>query len=520
VRHEGVAVAAGLLLCACAVTVVPNAVSKPEKGTAVTVRAPAKAHLLDGSVVVFADGLTLSEGVLRGNGLRFDLFRHDSASVNAVPLESVGALERYDRHNNPGGMVALAGVPASALMSLVGSGSLTPFFKSLFGSCPTVYTWDGTAYTLEAEAFSFNVTRLLRGDDLDRLDLGRPVEDEYRLMVTNEALETHYIDHLGLVTVDHDPGCRAFPTDDGKVVLFGRQSRLAFARDRAGRDVVPYLSGRDSIWYRTDPALTRQLADSVVHDWIDIAVPVPKGTRRLLLALRGRNTPMSTVMFYDVLLANQGIRSLDWQGMNARDASYALGLSRWHHRHFGMRISARSGKGFRDLAWLRDTGPIAWHDVAIELPVTKDDTCFLRLDFLPDNWMIDWVGVSFDNPRRAQVREIACEEVREADGKESDAERALLLVNDGRYLVTTPGVCRYLTFRPEPTPAGLEREYFVRSGGYYLEWLRNEWLRSEPLGWFQPRDQALTELGVRWLEKKPELERRFFEARVPVRRSP
>jgi len=520
VKHGIVVVAAALTVCACAVTVSPQMLPKPLPGSVVTVRAPTKAHLLDGAVVVFDSGLVLTENVLRGHGIRFDLLRQDSASVSSVPLESVAALERYDRHENAGGVVALAGIPASALGTLAVTGSLVPFFKALFGSCPTVYTWDGTAYTLEAEAFSFNVTQLLRGKDLDRLDLGRPVDGEYRLMVTNEALETHYIDNLALVTADHAPGCRAFPTDDGRVVLFGAETPLAFARDRTGRDVRPPISGCDSSWYRTDTVLSRRLADSVVHDWIDIAVPVPKGARRLCLALRGRNTLMSTVMFYDVLLGNQGIRSLDWQGMGVRDASYALNLSRWHHRHFGMRIRARSGRGFRDLAWLRDTGPIAWHDVAVELPVPEGDTCFLRLDFLPDNWMIDWIGVSFDNPRPAQVREIVCDEVQDVDGNESQAEGALLLQNDGRYLVTTPGSSRYLAFRPEPAPAGLQREYFVRSGGYYLEWLRNEWLGSEPVGWFQPRDAALTELGARWLEKKPELERRFFEARVPVRRSP
>lgn len=93
----------------------------------------------------------------------------------------------------------------------------------------------------------------------------------------------------------------------------------------------------------------------------------------------------------------------------------------------------------------------------------------------------------------------------------------MLAKNDGRYLVTSPGDCRYITFRPEPPTQGLERECFVRSGGYYIEWLRKDWLESGPATWFQPRDEALSELATLWLKKKPDLERRFFEMRVPVR---
>jgi hypothetical protein len=513
-----VAMAALLTVCSCVITTTTPARMAVTKEP-VSVKSPAKAHLLDGSVVAYDSGFRMSGDTLYGRGVRYDLLRQGSKGVEVVPLDSVAAIERYDVHSNAGATVALAGIPVSAALSLALTGSLTPLFKALFGSCPTVYTWDGNAYSLEAEAFSFNVTRLLSGRDLDRLDLGRPVDGEYRLMVTNEALETHYIDHLALVTADHVLGYKAFPTDAGRVVLFGRETRLARAENQAGRDVCALIVSRDTAWYRTDSARVRQLADSAVHDWIDIAVPVPKGARRLCLALRGRNTLMSTVMFYDVLLKSQGVSSLDWQGMSRRSLPYAVNLSRWHHRHFGLRIRTRSGSGYRDLAWIRDAGPIAWHDVAVELPVPRGDTCHLRLDFLPDNWMIDWIGVSFDNPEPAQVREIPCGAVRVADGTVSGAEAVLLARNDGHYLVTAPGDCRYLVFRPEPVSGGLEREYFVRSGGYYIEWLRPDWLESGPAAWFQPRDEALTELATLWLQKRPDLERRFFEMRVPVRRS-
>jgi hypothetical protein len=506
-----------LVLCSCVfIRVTPKRMSL--SGDYARVKASVRAHMTDGTVVFFDSGFTLAGNRLSGDGVRYDLARRNSSRIQAVPRESVALLERSEEHFNAGALLAWSSLPVAALGSLVFTGSLTSFFKAIFGCCPTIYTFDGSGYTLEAEAFSFNVTRLLSGRDLDRLDLGRLQDGEYRLMVTNEALETHYIDRLSLVAADHSPEYQAFPTDDGRVVLFGAATPLARAEDAAGRDVRAVLAERDSNWYRTDSARARRLADSTVHDWIDIAVPKPKGAKRMCLAVRGRNTLMSTVMFYDVLLKSQGVKSLDWQGMSRRDLPYALNLSKWHHRHFGMRVQTRAGKGFRNRVWLRDAGPIAWHEFAVELPATGDDTCRLRLDFLPDNWMLDWVGVSFDVPAPAQIQELRCAAVRAADGSADEGAGELLAANDGRYLVTRPGDCRYLSFRPGPVPDGCRRDYFVRSGGYYLEWLRPDWLQPGPVAWFQPDDRKLSELALRWQEKKPELERRFFAERVPVRR--
>ena len=91
---------------------------------------------------------------------------------------------------------------------------------AIFGSCPTVYTYSGQPCTLEAETFSYSIARRFESSDLDRLDAGKVINGKYILKVTNEALETHYIDEMSLLTVDHPPGYEAFPDTRHNIVLF------------------------------------------------------------------------------------------------------------------------------------------------------------------------------------------------------------------------------------------------------------------------------------------------------------
>jgi hypothetical protein len=256
----------------------------------------------------------------------------------------------------------------------------------------------------------------------------------------------------------------------------------------------------------------------VVRDWVELTIPVPAGAKRMSLALRGRNSLLNTVLLYDVMLKGQGAAALDWLAMGQKDLLYAWGLGNWYDRHFGIRILERDRTGFRKVARLKDTGPIAWHDVAVELPVMGKDTCRLRLDFLPDNWIIDQVEVSFEQPEPPLVKDWTPVCIDSGDGENLAAEAALLERYDGRYLVTGPGYSRSLVFHTGEAPAGLVRDWLVRSGGYYTEWLRRDWLQPGQVARFEHNDNTIRRAAKLWLEQKESYERRFTETRLPVRR--
>ena len=113
------------------------------------ISAPTKIFLHDASVVLFKDGFQVKDDRLEGNGVvcRLNGERSNLKSVN-FPMDSVAALTYYETESSAGSVLS------SLLLGIYG-GFLTPLSvyclscpKCCFGSCPTVYSWDGQNYIL------------------------------------------------------------------------------------------------------------------------------------------------------------------------------------------------------------------------------------------------------------------------------------------------------------------------------------------------------------------------------------
>jgi hypothetical protein len=74
----------------------------------VAVRSPVRVHLKDGSVVVYASGVTASSTMLRGTGTRYDVLRQPLATMQVVALDSVVALETYTTSLNTGNSMGMS----------------------------------------------------------------------------------------------------------------------------------------------------------------------------------------------------------------------------------------------------------------------------------------------------------------------------------------------------------------------------------------------------------------------------
>jgi hypothetical protein len=472
------------------------------------VKHPAKVHLHDGSVVLFPGGFTLQGDRLQGAGTRWDLTRTSASLVSRVPLDSVAGIEYY-RDKTAVGPTTAAAVGAVAAIPLA-----AVLIKAIFGSCPTVYSAEGEV--LEAELFSRSIARLFETNDLDRLNHVDDSNGEVLLHVANEALETHYIDRLELLAVVHPSGFEVFPGPTGGVVPFGSTGALISPVSRSGDDLAEVLSNRDEIAYRSDKRLVEELTQVVSDDWIEFEVAVPPGVETMSLAWRARNTLLTTVLFYDVILGSQGVGAIDWQGGQLEDAAYARDFANWFRTHFGIRIEMDDGVAYRQVGHIPATGPIAWHESAVELPVPPTPTARLRLSFLPDNWMIDWIAVSFDSTIDYSVERARLLSAESLTGAGTPNAVALLSETDGDRLVTYPGERYALRFAGVSTPPGRNRTYLVSSHGYYVEWLRPEWLAVPHAAPLKFDDELIRTTAQQWLARRGELEREFFVRRVPT----
>jgi hypothetical protein len=205
----------GSLLAGCIVRVRQIAVENLPRNAAFSISTPVKAHLLDGSVVVFRGGARGNGNQLVGLGERYDIGLKPIGTVNSMSFDSVAGLESFRTGTDLFSSVLLT-VPATALGSLAAAGLAI----AIFGSCPTYYTADQTGeMALEAEGFSYSVVPIFEGRDVDALHGLPAAADSYELEVRNEALETHYINHMELIAVEHGADERVVPDPGGRPLV-------------------------------------------------------------------------------------------------------------------------------------------------------------------------------------------------------------------------------------------------------------------------------------------------------------
>ncbi len=485
----------------------------------VTVVTPVKAHLVDGSTVVYPDGVKLARDTIWGTGTRYNLALHDSGTVEGLPLDSVLGMETFRTKVNVAPTIVVSTLATAPVAIMVGVAIILSTSSWSIGSCPTFYSDSAGVFVLEAEGFSYSVAPLFEARDVDRLRLHAAADGTVRLEVRNEAFETHYINHLELLEVRHGAEELALPDERNRPLVVRELAVPARARDRAGRDVRHVLIAADGAVYRTDERVLAGAEPSDLDDEIELAVAAPPGADSVALVLRQRNSLLNTILFYDIMLGDPGARSLDWVGRDLEQIGPAVALAAWYQKRMGMRIAVRDGGAYRELARLKDAGPVAWKDVAVVLPVLEPDSVRIRLSFPADNWRIDRVAVAarFQRPTPL-VHPLAA--VLDARDDADTTALASLVAADGRYLETSAGHRFAAEFRAGAAPLGGNnaRTFFLASQGYYTEWVRRGWLAApRATTTFTPSDSALYEAIARWRVTQDTLEARFMATRVPVR---
>ena len=472
---------------------------------------PVKAHLIDGSTVVFENGATFTRDSVRGQGKRFGLTGDRFTAVTALPLDSVAAMEAFRPVIHGMTSFLISTVSTGAAVLGVAAASV-----AIFGSCPTIYSDSAGSLALEAEAFSYSIAPLFERRDVDRLQARADDNGRLRLEIRNEALETHYINQLELLETRHVIGEVVAPDGENRLVAVGGLRPPSRATDRAGRDLRATLAANDSLIFRTDAARLRAANADDLGDYIDVTVPTPDSDSAAVV-FTARNSLLNTVLFYDIMLADPGARSLDWMGSDLANIGPAVALGRWYGARMGMKVAVRRGGAWEPVMGVPDAGPIAWRTVTAVVPVPREDSLRVRLSFVADQWRINSVAVA-SRVRRIEPRSIPVGRVVRSDGTPDTTARAALRSVDSHYLQTMPGDRLTTWFDAGVIGADSARTFLVASHGYYTEWVRGDWLRGDRrTAAFVPSDSSLAIAVDRWRTVQVDFERRFETSRIPVR---
>lgn len=379
-----------------------------------------------------------------------------------IPYDDIVIVETNDRGRNPG--VAAMVVTSVLTVPVAISCIINP--KSCFGSCPTFYVQNNEGEKLVAEGFSSSISRSLEERDVDRFDFSfdsRPVE----ITMKNEALETHMIKSLNLLICDKAPENMVYEARNAR---FFEVNRLA-APQKAVHDTTSILEELANLdekeWYSLADSKNLASKEEILLEFDSF-----QGINGLIIDKR--QSLMTTYLFYQMLAFSGNTTSYLISAMETNKPKYQKRISKMYELLGGIEVAIKDDKGnWNIVEEITESGPIASDSRLIPLPKVNSEKLQIRLRLTKGLWRINMVNLASIQgeviPQRVQPDKVLT-------GNNLD-EFSLSKINDTtQYLVTYPGDEFRISF---PVESSSNQQYFLESQGYYIEWMREEWLKEE-----------------------------------------
>ena len=423
-----------------------------------------KAHLQSGEVVVFSNWQVQSaDNLVAGTGHRLDVNRDTLAQgALSVPLDRVAIFETNVAKPSPS--IAALAVITGASLAMTAVCLINP--KACFGSCPTFYAPAESDTLLQAEGFSSSIAPSLERTDVDALYRTSARGSTFDLRMTNEALETHMVRSANLLMVPRPEGGRAFRATDGSFwaadTLHPPTSCTAPEGDC--QSLVEAFDGTER-FSRADST------DLATKERITLTFDAPDEST-LGLVVGARQTLMTTYLLYQTL-AYMGTDVGSWLAMlergegSVRSAAVKDVLG-------AIEVWAPTANGrWTKVGEAGEHGPLATDVHLVRLSDLPTDASTLQLRLTKGNWRIDYLALA-DLSDRAEPIRVPPSAVHR-DGT-ADPEALAQLHDSTQTLITMPGDAYTLSYDLPADAAG--HELFLESRGYYLEWMREAWLKE------------------------------------------
>jgi len=461
-----------------------------------------KVHMPRGNVYILDEWFVDEDlRVVHGQGELLDTARKPiEKGTFAISIDSVAVFETNVLTTSPA-LIPLTIVTAASIAVTIYCAT-NP--KACFGSCPTFYVESGDSMRLDAEGFSASIAPSLEATDVDALFSAHPNGRRFEIEMRNEALETHVVRSVNVIASPRRGKDRVVKDTRGNLWIAGAPVEPTLCSGPEG-DCRAALSENDgeersSLADETD-LKAREIIDVQFED-------VPDGPVGLLIA--SRQSLLSTYLLYETL-ANMGTDIGRWLAMienaevTANPLIKALGE---------IDVSIRDEDEWLDAGSVGEHGPLAT-DVTV-LPLEGDFTerpLRVRLSLTKGNWRIDHVAIVALTGVTEGIR-IEPEQVISRETGLPDDGALVKLLDPEESLATLPGDVYTLVYE---LPSDGEYELFLESRGYYLEWMRTEWLPDENAQHvaqmiFSPAD-AMKRLAPAFKEVEADMEDAFWSSK-------
>ncbi|HSJ66362.1 MAG TPA: hypothetical protein VK921_01750 [Anditalea sp.] len=468
-----------------------------------------KVHLKNGDLYVLNSWrFDEYDSLLTGNGSYLDYNRkliEDRTKAEDRPpfrirKSEILLLETNDKGTNPG--IAVLVVTSLLTGAFALACLINP--KGCFGSCPTFYVDSDNEEKLVGEGFSSSISKSLEATDVDLIQYPLKEKEPFRLTVKNEAWETHMLNSINILAYPKGLNNRIIQETGGKFYEVGDFHPPTYAEYMSNSILDKVKIKDDEEWF--------SLANEYnLNSKEDIFLEFENNGQPNGILIEKRQSLMTTYLFYNLLAMLGKANSFYMAEMETKSPYLKKRVYKMYDLLGGIEVFIQN----KDNRWVpvstvREAGPIVTDTHLVKLPNVDTPTIKLRLRMTQGLWRINTLNLVSLHQEVVPLR-YKPNVVRQHNQVN---QTALQKLHSEEYLVTFPGDEYVLEY---PLYVDPEVEYFIESKGYYIEWIREEWLMEENLKAANKvilfPSQYLKDMAPHFKKVEPIMEETFWSSR-------
>lgn len=344
------------------------------------------------------------------------------------------------------------------------------------GSSPFIYSFNGSSFILEHDAFPFAVLPAWEYETYSRLEHVRPVSGFYHIRIAEELAYTTYANRIRFLVVDHPGDVSVLPDLYGGVHTIAAALKPLSCVEEDGSDCMSFM-GDDGVYWMSstdDKHLLDSDGDGVVDEYSDedlfdgiiLSFPNPGKAVKAKLVLKVRESGGIDLAWHkllDLLGKDDAEKLMRLSGDDRLRGLVASLVNREALYHVRVR---EGGKWI--LAESFGVGPNIPYEFVIPIDVPGEDNVLIKLDSAVIAYETDYASLDYSENEKIKVTGLSPERVELANHRIDDESlKMILLEDDDEYLPLDTGDYVNVYFKvPEAESYG--RTVIVGVKGYYI----------------------------------------------------
>jgi hypothetical protein len=334
-------------------------------------------------------------------------------------------------------------------------------------SCPFVYSYDGARYVFDGEPYGGAICEGLKRTDWSRLEHLRPVDGEYRLLLTNEVNETQFTDELKLWVFDHSPDQEILLDASGKAYTVAQRIKPAQAWDNHGKDQMLWLSENDKLVWESDMSARNPKNPGDLRDSIWLTFPKQKDALNAKLIVSGSTTLWGSQMLKRMTQLRGEAIPRWYEEMKSPQAQQMLDLWNLREELYHLQVRVKVGNAWVTRNEILGGGPFVTEErvVPLDLQGVEGETVEILLTPPAGFWQLNSFAMDYSTSAPVEVQELNATTI---TGDENEDLLDVLSATDGRYYAAPRnGQTAYVVFPIPAAKPNSQRTIFAKASGYY-----------------------------------------------------